>query len=209
MQLVFIGAPGSGKGTQAKRLCQELGYNHASTGDLLRAEAAKHNDFGMKIKKIIDVGNLVDDELVLELLKKNCDVSTAKYIFDGFPRNVEQCKMLTDSVLGSSPYKVLYFSVDIEIIVERIVNRRIAPQSGKIYNLLTNPPLKEGICDVSGEDIIHRDDDQRSVVESRLKIYENSIELMKNYYESEKCLSEIDANEHPDVIFKKIIGLIK
>ncbi len=209
MQLIFIGAPGSGKGTQANRLTKELGYNHISTGDLLRSEVAKESPLGTKIKDIIDAGNLVDDELVMELLSKNCSLSSGRYIFDGFPRNVQQCKMLDQQVLSSQNYKVILFKIDNEVIVERIINRRVAADSGKIYNLITSPPLSPGVCDETGEVLVHRDDDKRDVVEKRMEIFDKTINPMIDYYRAGGKLVELDASLDPNEVFNKLTELIE
>ena len=183
MNLIFIGAPGSGKGTQADILKNKFDYSHISTGDLLRAEVSKGTDLGVRIKGLIDGGKLVDDSTVLELFQSNLSIPSRKYIFDGFPRNVAQCEMLDRDVLVGADYKVIYFQVDEDRVVERIINRRIAPQSGKIYNLLTDPPKNDGVCDVSGEPLVHREDDREDVVKNRIAIYNDSIKDMLSYYE--------------------------
>ncbi len=130
-QLILLGAPGSGKGTQANKLISEFGYNHISTGDLLRAEVKKASDLGKEVDTIINSGNLVSDEIVLKLLKSNCNINENIYIFDGFPRNLEQAKALSEEVLRGSNYLVVYFEMSTEVLVERISNRRIARKSGK------------------------------------------------------------------------------
>ena len=164
MQLILLGAPGSGKGTQAQMLTSKFGFKHVSTGDLLRDEVEKKSELGKKVKSIIDGGNLVDDGTVLELLKANCEIEENVYIFDGFPRNLEQAKLLNNGLLSGSNFLALYFEIDLDILVERIVNRRIAPKSGEIYNLISKPPKKEGFCDISGEELVHRKDDNEETV---------------------------------------------
>lgn len=193
-QLILLGAPGSGKGTQAAALVKHFGYNHVSTGDLLRKEIAEESELGKRVQSIMDAGNLVDDQTVLELLSKNCDVFNSSYIFDGFPRNLEQAQLLDKVVLKETASLAILFDLDLEVIVERIVNRRVAPKSGEIYNLISRPPKKEGVCDVSGEPLIQRKDDNEETVRNRLKVYEEAINPVLNYYESKGILRKIDAS---------------
>ena len=208
MNLIFIGAPGSGKGTQAEILKSKFNYNHISTGDLLRAEVAKGTELGDRIKGLIDGGKLVDDSTVLELFQSNLNVANQKYIFDGFPRNVAQCEMLSRNVLDGVTYKVIYFQIDEARVVDRIINRRIAPQSGKIYNLITDPPKNEGVCDVSGEPLVHREDDREDVVKNRIAVYNDSIKEMLSYYEKLGLLFKLDASMKPENVSTELINLI-
>ncbi len=207
-QLILLGAPGSGKGTQAKNLVENFGYNHISTGDLLRAEIAKETALGKKVKAIMDAGDLVDDQTVLDLLNANCDLEGKSYIFDGYPRNLEQSKALDENVLKGANSKAVYFEIDLEILVERIINRRLAPKSGEIYNLLTRPPKVEGKCDVSGEDLIHRKDDNEDVVRNRMKVFKENIDPVIKYYESQGRLFRLDASSGADAVFTELSKLI-
>lgn len=207
-QLILLGAPGSGKGTQAKVLVKELGYAHISTGDLLRAEIQKESELGKKVKSIMDAGNLVDDQTVLELLNANCDLENSAYIFDGFPRNGDQSKLLEDNVLKGAKTLAIYFDVNFDSIVERITNRRVAKGSGEIYNLLSRPPKVEGKCDVSGEDLIHRDDDKEDVVRNRLNVFKSTIEPVLEYYKSLGNLVEVDASQAPQAVTEQLVKII-
>lgn len=206
--LILLGAPGSGKGTQAKKLVSELGYKHISTGDLLRAEVSKGSELGKKVEQIMKEGALVEDQLVLELLKANCDLENSAYIFDGFPRNIDQAELLGQQVLKSYPSLAISFEMDLEKIIERVINRRMAKSSGEIYNLITRPPKVEGKCDISGEDLIHREDDKESVVRNRLKVFENTIEAMLSYYNAKGTLVKVDADRPSIELFDDLKGLI-
>lgn len=206
--LILLGAPGSGKGTQAKRLVDTLKYNHVSTGDLLRAEIAKESELGQKVSGIMKAGNLVDDNTVLELLAANCDLSASSYIFDGFPRNIEQAKMLDEALIKDSNSTALFFKIDHEVLVERIVNRRTAKNSGEIYNLITRPPKVAGKCDVSGEDLIHREDDKEDTVRNRLSVFTAEIEPMLAYYREKGILKEVDATKASDEVFTGLESLL-
>lgn len=208
-QLILLGAPGSGKGTQAQRLVANLGYKHISTGDLLRAEIAKASDLGKRVKKIMDEGALVDDQTVLELLKVNCDLENHAYIFDGFPRNIDQARALEDVVLQGTKTKAIYFEIDLEILVQRITNRRLAPKSGEIYNLLTKPPKVAGKCDVSGEDLIQRPDDNEATVRNRLGIFKDTIEPILAFYESQGVLARLNADQSSDLVYKQLEQILR
>lgn len=207
-QLILLGAPGAGKGTQASRLVKEFGYNHISTGDLLRGEVAKGTELGLRVKKVMDSGDLVDDQLVLDLLKANCDLSNKFYIFDGFPRNLEQAKALEEHVLKGTASKAVNFDMNIDILVERITNRRIAQKSGEIYNLLTRPPKVEGKCDVSGENLIHRKDDNEDTVRNRMNVFKSANGPVVDYYKAEGRLINIDAAQEPDAVFKALSEIL-
>lgn len=204
INFVFIGAPGSGKGTQANRLISEHGYKHVSTGDLLRSEVASDSDLGNEIKSIIDSGALVSDAIVLKLLESNCDLSKGSFIFDGFPRNLAQCEIL-DQFCGDFPKKALLFDVDFESLIERIVNRRVAPSSGAIYNLVSNPPKVDGICDISGENLVHRKDDQEEVVRKRIAVYASHQADMVKYYSNKGELVKINANLNTKEVYQQVL----
>ena len=208
-QLILLGAPGSGKGTQAGKIVSEFGYNHISTGDLLRAEVAKKSDLGNRIKATIDAGSLVDDETVLELLKINCELKKSAYIFDGYPRNIEQARALESVVLQGVKSTAIYFEIDLEEIVQRVINRRTAPESGKIYNLLTNPPKVDGICDFSGETLVQRKDDNEESVRNRLNIFESEITPILNFYKEQGSLVTVDASMSADQVFDQVAEAVK
>ena len=182
--LILVGAPGSGKGTQAK-LLKSLGLIHISTGDLLRQEVSSGSQLGSLIDNLISKGELVSDEIVEQLLRKNLDLDNNFYIFDGFPRNQAQAKILK-RVLEGKKYKIVYLKSDLDQIKARIINRRLAPGSGEIYNLITKPPKNEGVCDVSGEPLIHRADDKEDVVNHRFSLFLDSKDLILDYFGSQK-----------------------
>ncbi|MBT7608784.1 MAG: adenylate kinase [Bacteriovoracaceae bacterium] len=207
-QLILLGAPGAGKGTQAARLVSEFDYSHISTGDLLRGEVAKGSELGLRVKAIMDAGDLVDDGIVLELLQANCDLANRAYIFDGFPRNIEQAKALDSQVLKGINAKAVYFEMDLEVLVERISNRRIAPKSGEIYNLVSRRPKTDGICDLSGEELLQRKDDNSDTVRNRMNIFRETNGPVIDYYEGQNALVRLDASEGQDKVFKKLSEVI-
>jgi adenylate kinase len=204
VHLIFIGAPGSGKGTQAKNLVKNLGFKHISTGDLLRAEIARETELGKRVTKIMESGNLVDDATVLELLEANLDLISHSYIFDGYPRNIDQAKALEANILLGHKYCAVDFKINKEILVDRIKNRRVAPKSGEIYNLKSKPPKKNGICDVSGELLVHRKDDHEDVVRNRLDVFEKTVSPVLEFYRGKGVLKEVDADLTSAEIEKKL-----
>ncbi len=201
-QVIFLGAPGSGKGTQASRLVEGLGYSHISTGDLLRKEMAKKSALGNRVSTIINEGKLVDDQTVLDLLKANCDLVKNQYIFDGFPRNEEQAKMLDGQILGNHKSKVFYFDIDLGDLAERLINRRTCKDCGQIYNMLSRPPKSAGVCDVcGGKNLIQRRDDDAATVKNRLKVFEDTIGPMLSYYKKKGNLVTLDATKDVEQLY--------
>lgn len=202
--LILIGAPGSGKGTQATRLVKEFGYKHLSTGDLLRKEIAEKSVLGLEVKSVMDAGKLVDDNLVLRLLKANTDKKGAN-IFDGFPRNTNQAKLLDQEILNDVNYKVFYFDIEKSVLLDRLCFRRTCPACGKIYNIKLMPPLKENTCDACGHiGLTHRSDDNEKVVNERLDVFLKSTEPLLDYYQKKGCLYKVDASLDVEDIFKAI-----
>lgn len=203
--LIFLGAPGSGKGTQSAKLVEGLSYGHVSTGNLLREEIAKQTDLGNKVKEVMESGSLVSDELVVELLKANLDLVSKSYIFDGYPRNIEQAKTLT-SLLEGHEFLAIYFALDTDVLVERLVNRRVTKDGKYIYNLLTNPPKESGVCDITGETLIQRDDDKEEVVRHRMTVFEETINPVLDYYRNLGKLIEVNANNSLDEVYKELVS---
>lgn len=205
--VLFIGAPGSGKGTQASKLVSDFGYKHLSTGDLLRAEIKKSTELGQRVKAVMDAGKLVDDTLVLELLKANVQLGQSSYIFDGFPRNTKQAAMLDEQLLGNSDYLVYYFDIGLEELVTRLCFRETCPKCGKIYNTKLMPPKQPGICDACGHSgLVHRADDTEEVVRERLNVFTNQTMPVLDYYSAKGRLKKVDATKNSDEVFKLIAG---
>jgi len=204
-QLILLGAPGSGKGTQAARLVSEMGYNHISTGDLLRNEIAKGSDLGQKVQGIMTRGELVDDATVLELLNANCDLSSGSYIFDGFPRNIDQAKSLDEVVIKDANHTALYFDIDLDVLAQRLVNRRTCGDCGEIYNLISKAPKTEGVCDkCQGTNLNQRKDDNEESVKTRLGVFKSTIEPVLEYYESKGALKRVNASAPSEEVFKEV-----
>ncbi len=207
--IVFIGPPGSGKGTQAAILNEKHGFNHVSTGNLLRAEIKKDNALGNKIKGVMSSGELVSDELVAQLLKENIDLSCKQYIFDGFPRNVNQAEVFQDEIMSKSNYVALLFDVDTEKLVERIINRRVSKDGTQIYNLKTKPPKVAGICDVTGEALVQRKDDTEEVVRNRLDVYLKETAPLVEFYKSKNILNSVNADLNIDQVTEQIMNSLE
>ena len=203
--LIFIGAPGSGKGTQATRFVSEKNFKHISTGDLLRAEIAKKSELGIEVKSVMDSGQLVSDNLVIRLLQANINLEDSQYIFDGYPRNIAQSKTLDGEVLKDSKSVAVYFKIDISKLVQRLTNRRTCKDCGAIYNLVSKKPKIEGKCDqCGGTNLIQRADDKEEVIENRLKVFQETVNPVLKYYQELGRLIEVNAEESPDVIFNMI-----
>lgn len=194
-QLIFLGGPGSGKGTQAKKMVRDLGCKHVSTGDLLREEVKKGSALGRKVDQILKEGHLVSDDVVFELLKANCDVKTGTYIFDGFPRNINQAKELDRELLDGCESIVFYFDCPHDVLVQRLTSRRICGKCGAIYNIITGPPPSSGICSQCKDGKIeHRKDDQEETILERLKVFKETTGPVVKYYEERGNLVRIDAS---------------
>ena len=203
--LIFIGAPGSGKGTQANKFVTERSFKHISTGDLLRAEIAKQSVLGLEVKKVMDEGKLVSDELVIRLLQANIDLNSSQYIFDGYPRNLVQAETLDKEVLKGSPSISVYFEIDVARLVERLTNRRTCGNCGAIYNLISKMPKITGTCDKCGStNLVQRADDKEDVIKNRLKVFQDTVSPVLKYYQDLGRLIKVDAEQSPDVIFKMI-----
>ena len=207
--LIFIGAPGSGKGTQAARLVSERGMKHISTGDLLRTEIAKNSKLGLEVKQVMDEGKLVSDDLVIRLLQSNIDLVQSQYIFDGYPRNIAQAMTLDKDVIQGSPSIAVYFEINIGKLIERLTNRRTCKNCGAIYNLLSKKPKVMGVCDqCDSTELIQRADDKTEVISNRLKVFTETVDPVVKYYQDLGRLLRIDAEEAVDEVFKKILSKV-
>lgn len=182
MRIILLGAPGAGKGTQAKFIMGAYAIPQISTGDMLRAAVKAESPLGLQVKDIMNAGALVPDELIINLVKERIAQDDCKngFLFDGFPRTIPQAEALFAA--GVTIDHVLEIKVDDEEIVERLSGRRVHPDSGRIYHISHNPPKQPGIDDVTGEPLIQRDDDKEDTVRKRLAIYHEQTEPLVVYY---------------------------
>lgn len=182
MRLILLGAPGAGKGTQANFIKEKFNIPQISTGDMLRAAVQAGTPLGMEAKKVMDAGGLVSDDIIIGLVKdrlKQPDCANG-YLFDGFPRTIPQADAMKDAGVGID--YVLEIDVPDEAIIERMSGRRVHQSSGRTYHVRYNPPKVAGRDDVTGEELIQRDDDKEETVKKRLKVYHDQTEVLVGYY---------------------------
>jgi adenylate kinase len=208
-QVILFGAPGAGKGSQAKYLVKEFGFKHISTGDILRAEVKKGTDLGKRIALLIDKGQLVDDNTILELLQVNLDVKSNSYIFDGYPRNIAQAETLCKEMLFESDVVAIYFDIDVKVLVERIVNRLVCPDCQAIYNRISHPPKTGTICDYCNCQLYQRHDDNEETVVNRMNVFHEVTSPVLDFFKERKKLNVIDASDDFDSIRLKIKNIIE
>ncbi|MFO7730176.1 MAG: adenylate kinase [Spirochaetia bacterium] len=203
MNLIFLGPPGAGKGTIAVQVKENYHIPHISTGDLFRAHIHNKTDIGTQVQAILDSGELVPDELTIEIVRQRLqeDDCRSGFILDGFPRTIPQAEALESFAQIDG---VLNFELSKESIVKRLSGRRIAKQSGKVYHIHYNPPKVEGKCDVSGETLIQRPDDKPEAIENRLEVYQRQTAPLINYYANKNLLIAIDAEPSADKVFMQV-----
>ena len=182
MRLILLGAPGAGKGTQAKFICERFSIPQISTGDMLRAAVKAGSKMGVAAKKVMDSGALVSDDIIIGLVKERLTQPDCAhgYLFDGFPRTIPQAEAMKDAGVGLD--YVLEIAVPDEAIVDRMSGRRVHQPSGRVYHVTHNPPRVAGKDDVTGEDLVQRDDDREQTVKTRLKVYHDQTEVLLGYY---------------------------
>lgn len=182
MRLILLGAPGAGKGTQAKFIVEEFGVPQISTGDMLRAAVKAGSPLGVKVKDIMASGGLVSDDLIIDLVKERISQEDCKngFLFDGFPRTIPQAEALISS--GVQIEHVLDINVEDEEIVKRLSGRRVHEASGRIYHVVYNPPKTEGEDDETSEPLVQREDDQEDTVRKRLSVYHDQTEPLVEFY---------------------------
>lgn len=186
MRLILLGAPGAGKGTQAKFICDEFNIPQISTGDMLRAAVKAQTELGLQAKKVMDAGGLVSDDIIIGLVKdriRERDCANG-FLFDGFPRTIPQAQAMVDA--GVSLDHVVEIAVDDEEIVARLSGRRVHPGSGRVYHVLFNKPKAEGLDDETGEPLVQRDDDTEETVRKRLNVYAEQTSPLINFYRDMK-----------------------
>ncbi len=206
MRLIFLGGPGSGKGTQAKKLVEKFDLTHISTGDLLRKAIKEKSDLGLNAKKYVDAGDLVPDAIILGMIKEKLGEIQSGFIFDGFPRTIEQAKGLEIIMteLNINIDMVLNLNVDDNMIIERLGARRMCKTCGFEYNLKTRPPKKSGICDLDGGELFQRSDDNEDAIKNRLSLYHENTKPIEDFYRLNGKLLDIDGSGSFDDVFHSI-----
>ena len=213
MKIIMLGAPGAGKGTQAKMIAEKFGVPHISTGDIFRANIKEGTELGMEAKKYMDQGLLVPDELTVKILldrvaREDC---ADGYVLDGFPRTIPQAEVL-DAALEKLNEKIDYaVNVDVpdENIVKRMSGRRACPKCGATFHVEHIPPKQEGICDSCGGELVLRDDDRQETVQIRLKVYHDQTQPLIDYYGKKGVLKSVDGTVEMQKVFQAISDIIK
>lgn len=213
MKLILLGAPGAGKGTQAKYICDKYSIVHVSTGDIFRKNISEKTPLGNEAKRYIDSGKLVPDEVTISMLLNRIVEDDCKngYILDGFPRTVKQAEALTKFLNKRNEFldKVLLINVPKKFVLDRVTGRRVCPKCGASYHVLSNPPKVEGKCDDCGASIIQRSDDNETSVNQRLQEYTKQTEPLIEYYTKMKILKDIDGTKSIDKVFKDICAVLE
>ncbi|MBS1860715.1 MAG: adenylate kinase [Actinobacteria bacterium] len=212
MNLVLLGPPGSGKGTQGERLNDDLRLPYYATGDILRGAVRDATELGKSAKEYMDRGDLVPDEVIVGVIAERIDSEEAKdgFILDGFPRTTPQAEALDAKLveLGRAVTAVLLIDVADEEVVRRLGGRRTCEAEGHVYHVEFNPPKVEGVCDVDGSPLIVRDDDQPDVIRRRLDTYHEKTEPLVSYYEGKGVLKRVDGERDPAQVTEELRGLL-
>ncbi|MCX7905873.1 MAG: adenylate kinase [Elusimicrobiales bacterium] len=208
MNIVLLGYPGSGKGTQAKLLSKRKNFIHISTGDLFREEISKGSELGKKVSSYISSGKLVPDDLFLNVIREKIKDIKDNILFDGFPRTVEQAERLEDMLgeFSKTIDKVFFFEVNEAEVIKRISSRRNCPKCGKIYNLVTEPPKDGVLCDICKVKLVQRDDDKEDVVKNRIEVYKDLTAPLISYYRTQGIFVIIDATKNVEEVYSQIVS---
>ena len=202
--LIFLGAPGSGKGTQAQRLSEDKGFIQVSTGDILRANVKEGTELGKEAKKYMEAGKLVPDKLIIAMVEKKLkELEDRDIILDGFPRTVKQAEALEGLLnnVGRNLDVVILFDVSDEEVIRRITGRRIDPKTGRVYHVEFNPPPED-------VEVMQRDDDKEEVVKKRLEVYHSQTAPLIDFYKKKEKLVKIDASKSPDEVYQDLLKII-
>jgi len=212
MRLVLLGAPGAGKGTQAKKLVEKYGIPQISTGDILRKAVADGTPLGKEAKSYMDRGELVPDSVVIGLVKERLAQDDCKkgYILDGFPRNTAQAEELDRvlSEMNSSLDVALSIDVSMDDLMKRLTGRRTCRNCQQMYNIYFSPPKQEGVCDKCGGELYQRDDDKEETIRNRLEVYQKSTAPLIDYYKNKGILRSVQGTGSIDDIFNRICEIL-
>lgn len=212
MKIIMLGAPGAGKGTQAKMIAEKYTVPHVSTGDIFRANIKEGTELGRKAKEYMDKGELVPDELTVSILLDRVSKDDCKngYVLDGFPRTIPQAEVLDRELekLGEAIDFAINVEVPDENIVKRMSGRRACTKCGATYHIEHIPPKKEGICDVCGSELILRDDDKPETVQNRLSVYHTQTQPLIDFYGNKGVLKEVDGTKDMKEVFADIVSIL-
>jgi len=213
INLIFLGPPGAGKGTQSSKIIDDYKVVQISTGDLLRAAVKAGTSLGKEAKVYMDGGQLVPDQLIINMMKERFEDDDCKngFILDGFPRTTAQAEALDsmlENELKTSITHIISLEVDDEVVVKRNTGRRVCPVCGATYHIKFNPSKEGGVCDNDGETLVHRDDDREETIRKRLGIYHETTSLLKDYYGKTGKFSELSGDDEPANVYVKIKGIL-
>jgi len=210
VNIILLGAPGSGKGTAAQDLCHQLDLRHLSTGDIFRDEIGRKTELGVKVQKLVESGKLVPDSMVLDIVTGAIAKESRGLLFDGFPRTLEQAEGL-DNFFSRQSKKidaVVLLDVPEDVIVGRLTSRRTCTKCKHVYNLVSTPPAKAGVCDKCGAELYQRADDMPETVSKRLMVYRDQTEPLVAYYKASNRLLKIDGARKPAAVVADIVAAI-
>ncbi|EEG56942.1 adenylate kinase [[Clostridium] asparagiforme DSM 15981] len=212
MKIIMLGAPGAGKGTQAKKIAAKYQIPHVSTGDIFRANIKNGTELGMKAKSYMDAGGLVPDEITIGMLLDRIHEADCEngYVLDGFPRTIPQAESLTQALAGMDEKIDYAVNVDVpdENIISRMSGRRACLNCGATYHIVYNPPKQEGVCDVCGDKLVLRDDDKPETVQKRLSVYHDQTQPLIEYYEKAGVLKQVDGTQDMEAVFQDIVKIL-
>ncbi|UCD16255.1 MAG: adenylate kinase [Candidatus Zixiibacteriota bacterium] len=213
MNFIFLGPPGSGKGTQAKRVCEQLRLLHLSTGDVLRDAVKNGTELGRKAQQFMEAGELVSDELIVGIIEEKLQAGQLDrgFVLDGFPRTVPQAEALKEMMdkNGKEIDSAILLDVSDEEVIKRLSGRFTCPTCGEMYNYPNKMPRNEGVCDKDGTQLVRRPDDEEAVVRNRLEVYQRQTAPIVDFYRSESLLREIPAEGKLDEITKMVLEVMK
>ena len=213
MKIIMLGAPGAGKGTQAKRIAKKYNIPHISTGDIFRANIKEKTELGNKAKEYMDKGELVPDDITIGMLLDRIHKDDCKdgFVLDGFPRTIPQAKSLTKALseLGEKIDYAINIDVPDESIITRMGGRRACLSCGATYHIVYSAPKAEYVCDTCGNELVIRDDDKPETVKKRLEIYHDQTQPLIDYYDNEKILTSVDGTKDMEEVFLDIIAVLE